>query len=130
MERKAKEKATKEANEKYELGEIVKSERDRYIKKYRKTMTLNTIQKWLSKYTAYGYVAYTYNGYYLLAKGKRETQFRNFSKSYGTMALNSLFDLQFPTLTNDEVSLQKLINIFGCFVAQNHYHIGMSLLTN
>ena len=87
MEREAKERATKEANEKYESGEITKPDRDRYIKKFGKTMTLRTIQRWLSKYTSYGYVAYSYNGYYLLAKGKREIQFRNFSKLYGTMAI-------------------------------------------
>ena len=116
METKAKENATREANEKYESGEITRTDRDRYIKKFGKTMSLRTIQRWLARYTACGYVAYSYNGYYLLSKGKREIQFRKFSRSYGTMALNSLFDLLFPTLSNDEVNLQKLINIFGVYV--------------
>lgn len=75
-----------------------------------------TIQRWLSKHTAYGYVAYTYNGYYLLAKGKREIQFRNFAKGYGTMTLNSLADIHFPTLNTDESNLQKLIEIFGLYI--------------
>jgi type I site-specific restriction-modification system R (restriction) subunit len=63
MNRKANEKATKEANEKYESGEITRIDRDRYIKKFGKTMALRTIQRWLAKYTAYGYVAYMNNGY-------------------------------------------------------------------
>ena len=116
LERKAKEKATVEATKKYEEGEFTETERETYIKKYGKTMSKRTIQKWLSLFRQYGYVAYSYNGYYLLSKGKREIQFRNFSRSYGTMALNSLFDLLFPTLSNDEVNLQKLINIFGVYV--------------
>ncbi len=116
MKRKANEKATKEANEKYESGEITKTDRDKYIKKFGKTMSIRTIQRWLARYTAHGYVAYTYNGYYLLAKGKREIQFRSFAKGYGIMALNSLLDLHFPTLNTIEENLQKLIDIFGIYV--------------
>lgn len=90
----------------YEQGEITKSERDKYIKKYGKTMTLRTIQKWLSKYLEYGYVGYVSNGYYLIAKGKREILFRNFAKGYGIMALNSLLDYHFPTLHHGRKSAE------------------------
>lgn len=116
MEKKAIEKATQEAIERYESAEITSTERDRYIKKFGKTMTLRTIQKWLSKYLEYGYVGYINNGYYLIAKGKREIQFRNFAKGYGIMALNSLLDLHFPTINTIEENLQKLIDIFGTYV--------------
>ena len=54
MKKKAIEKATQEAIKRYESAEITSTERDRYIKKYGKTMTLRTIQKWLSKYLEYG----------------------------------------------------------------------------
>jgi hypothetical protein len=79
-------------------------------------MVLRTIQRWLAKYTAHGYVVYTNNGYYLLAKVKREIQSRSFAKGYGIMALNSLLDLHFPTLNTIEENLQKLIDIFGIYV--------------
>ena len=116
MERKAIQKATKEAYEKYESGEITGTDRDRYIKKFGKTMALRTIQRWLSEYVKFGYVGYINNGYYLIAKGKREIQFRNFAKGYGIMALNSLIEHHFPTLNTVEENLQKLIDIFGIYV--------------
>ena len=116
MEKKAIEQATHEAIERYESAEITSTERDRYIKKFGKVMTLRTIQKWLSKYLEYGYVGYINNGYYLIAKGKREIQFRNFAKGYGIMALNSLLDLHFPTINTIEENLQKPIDIFGTYV--------------
>jgi hypothetical protein len=68
IERKVLEKVTMEADRMYEQDEINKTERDKYIKKYGKTMTLRTIQKWLSKYTEFGYVGYINNGYHLIAK--------------------------------------------------------------
>ena len=64
----------------------------------------------------FGYVGYINNGYYLIAKGKREIQFRNFAKGYGIMALNSLLEHHFPTINTIEENLQKLIEIFGIYV--------------
>jgi hypothetical protein len=109
-------KAKDEAERKYSNAEITSSEIDRYIAKNSKTMDLRTIQRWLSKFARTGLVENKNNKYLLSEEGKRHLQFREFTRSYGLVALNHLMNCYFPTLYTLDQNLKKLVEIFGTYV--------------
>jgi hypothetical protein len=109
-------KAKREAQEKYERGEIDRSKIDDEIRKNNKIMSKRTIERAFKTLVVYGSVQKNANKYSITKKGERELMFKQFAQGYGNMSLNGLMDLTFPTLNTLDKNLHKLVEIFGVYV--------------
>jgi hypothetical protein len=108
--------AKREAQEKYERGEIERDDIDKYIPKNTKRISLRTVQRALKIGVTYGSVQKSSNRYSMTKTGKRELMFKQFAQGYGNMSLNGLMDLSFPTINTLDKNLDKLVKIFGVYV--------------
>ena len=108
--------AKREAQEKYERGEIGLADIDKYIRKNTKRISLRTVQRALKTGITYGSVQKIGNKYSMTKTGKRELMFKQFAQGYGNMSLNGLMDLYFPTINTLDKNLDKLVKIFGVYV--------------
>lgn len=122
--------AKRDAQEKYERGEIVHSYIDKHIRKNKKRISLRTVQRALKTLVTYGSVQKSADRYSITDTGRRELRFRQFTQSYGTMSLNGLMDLNFPTLNTLDKNLDKLMKIFGIYVVYALMEATRHIVTN
>jgi hypothetical protein len=81
-----------------------------------KNMSLRTIQRGLKVLYTNGSVQKSNNKYTITKVGRRELMFKQFAQGYGTMSLNGLMDLSFPTINTLDNNLGRLVEIFGVYV--------------
>src|SRR5215472_7787004 len=75
--------AKRDAQEKYERGEIMRSGIDKYISKNKKRISLRTVQRALNTLGIYGSVQESAKKYSITKKGQRELMFKQFAQGYG-----------------------------------------------